>query len=299
MKDPRCQEQKQDDFRGVIYYILLAFGYSWPIFLIVDAWLVPHYLAQENRAAVLVSLFLGHYLAMVGPALASMILWRKHHKTSYPRWKWSKFKYYIISSSFMTVLWLGPALLGLIIDDSLSIRTPTELYEWVLIGSLFTILWGAGLSEEVGWTAYLLPRLAPHVGKSRALVISGTIRGLWHLPVLLGPVIAEVLTGEQTIGKFLILIVVFSLQLILSNALFGTLFGWVWYKTESLPLLGWLHQWYDLVRDVSTLIIVGYASSIWFSFWAFPFYMIAVTILQKVAREEGANIWTLARPNHL
>lgn len=41
--------------------------------------------------------------------------------------------------------------------------------------------------EELGWRGYLLPKLLP-LGEPRALVISGIIWGLWHVPfvVLLG-----------------------------------------------------------------------------------------------------------------
>ncbi len=41
--------------------------------------------------------------------------------------------------------------------------------------------------EELGWRGYLLPKLLP-LGKTKALMISGIIWGLWHLPfvILLG-----------------------------------------------------------------------------------------------------------------
>lgn len=38
--------------------------------------------------------------------------------------------------------------------------------------------------EELGWRGFLLPRLMP-LGRSRALVISGAVWGLWHAPFVL------------------------------------------------------------------------------------------------------------------
>lgn len=40
------------------------------------------------------------------------------------------------------------------------------------------------VGEELGWRAYLLPKLAP-LGPRRAVVASGLIWGLWHWPILL------------------------------------------------------------------------------------------------------------------
>lgn len=90
--------------------------------------------------------------------------------------------------------------------------------------------------------------------------------------------------------------VAIAIQLVISNALFGVLFGWVWYKTESLPLLGWLHQWFDAARDVTALMLVGYASTMWArAFWGIPFYVVACMLLQKIAKDEKAGRWLAPR----
>jgi hypothetical protein len=120
------------------------------------------------------------------------------------------------------------------------------------------------------------------------------MRGLWHWPVFLSPSIALVISGDLSFGRFAMRATAIALQLLISNALFGALFGWVWYKTESLPLLGWLHQWYNTARDVTSLLILGYAGSVWSGLWALPFNLVAVLLLIQVAREEGATRWNLA-----
>jgi hypothetical protein len=60
-----------------------------------------------------------------------------------------------------------------------------------------------------------------------------------------------------------------------------------------MPLLGWLHQWYNTTRDVTSLLIAGYAGSVWFGLWALPFNLVAVFLLSRVAREEGTTLWQL------
>jgi membrane protease YdiL (CAAX protease family) len=62
----------------------------------------------------------------------------------------------------------GPA--AFVVDLGLSIAVVTLL---------FTI------EEEIGWRGYLLPHLM-NVGPRRALLLSGLLHGVWHLPVMIG-----------------------------------------------------------------------------------------------------------------
>lgn len=287
---------KQRDFRRARLFTLISLLYSWPIFIVVDAWLVPSFRGQGNAAAIWLTALFGHMLAMAGPGVAAILVWRRYREPL-PEWRWSRPGYYSGAALGMLALWTLPALVGLAFGDTLQVLDPIEGYAWVVIGTSLTAGWLAGLGEEVGWTAFLLPHLAPHLGKSRALVVAGAIRGVWHWPLFVGPLVAEVIAGEKTVSQLVVLSVALGLQLLISNALFGVLFGWVWYKTESLPLVGWLHQWFDAARDVTALLIVGYTHSLWFTrLWGIPFYLAAGLLLTHVAREEGANMWTLAPP---
>jgi len=285
------------ELRGVCLFALIAYLYSWPIFFVVDAWLAPRFFEQEEFGAAVLTAVFGNMLAMAGPALAAIILWRWFHQEPMPRWRWGRLRHYAWAAAAMMALWTVPAWVGLATVRSFHLRSPIEPFAWVVIAASFSVGWLAGLGEETGWTAYLLPRLAPQIGKSRALVVAGAIRGLWHWPVLVGPLVWQVISGHKSLGLLLGLSGVFAFQLLVSNALFGSLFGWVWYKTESLPLLGWLHQWFDATRDVTSLLVVGFGSSLWFrSLWGIPFYLVAALALMQVARREGANLWTLAPP---
>ena len=139
---------KQKDFRGVRLFTLIAFLYSWPIFFVVDAWLLPQYQTQGNDSAALLTAFFGHMLGMAGPAIAAVILWRRYHKVSFPAWKWSRPRYYLFAALFMVALWTIPALIGLQFDDTFHMRNPIEPHVWLVIASSLTVLWFAGLGKR-------------------------------------------------------------------------------------------------------------------------------------------------------
>lgn len=70
--------------------------------------------------------------------------------------------------------------------------------------------------EEFGFRGYLLPRLM-ELGSKRALLISGFLHGVWHLPVIL-------LTPFYTTdGNLFIIIVLFLLTLTAAGAVYGYL----------------------------------------------------------------------------
>jgi len=275
----------------------IALLYSWPFFFILDAWWIPQAFSLKHYGeGWLVALF-GHMLAMLGPGIAALVLWKWMYHESRPEWHWSHRRYYIWSALSMIALWVVPGVIGWLMIDKYYVLNPIEPWAWIVIIGSLTVGWISGMGEELGWTAWLLPRLAPRIGKSRALVVAGALRGFWHYPVLAGPLIVKIGSGEETIGVFVLKSLVILFQLVVSNAIFGSLFGWVWYKTRSIPLLGWLHQWYDAARDITCLLIIGYSGSLWVTMlWGIPFYLFAAVILTRVAQEEGANLWTLAPP---
>jgi membrane protease YdiL (CAAX protease family) len=67
---------------------------------------------------------------------------------------------------------------------------PVEPSLFIFVFFIFTILIVPiinlipAFGEEFGWRGYLLPKLLP-LGKDKALIISGIIWGLWHLPFIL------------------------------------------------------------------------------------------------------------------
>ncbi|PWB38621.1 MAG: hypothetical protein C3F02_02820 [Parcubacteria group bacterium] len=119
-------------------------------------------------------------------------------------WHWGAFKNYLnvwlLIPAVFIIIYTLTYILGAPVDFSLSgfasqygLTLPLPGPLIVLIIFLFTFLFTpfvnsvAGLGEELGWRGHLLPHLLP-LGEKKALVISGLIWGLWHVPfvVLLG-----------------------------------------------------------------------------------------------------------------
>ena len=283
---------KNKQARAVGLFVIISFLFSWIIFFYVDAGLEPMFSQQGNAAAARLSVLFGHTLAMLGPALAALFMWYLYHRESPPPWKWSRPKHYGWVVLAMLAMWTLPGLIGLLFGDT--VVSPIEPYVWIAIAALLGLGWISGMGEEAGWCAYLLPQMSPKIGKTRALIVSGVIRGLWHWPVVISPVIGQVIAGEHTFLELLGAGVVIAVQLAFSNILFGAVMGWVWYRTESLPLVGWTHFWHNLTRDVTIMLLAGYGGSLWAAqLSGFVPIILGFVLIDRVRKSEGLEWWQL------
>ena len=110
------------------------------------------------------------------------------------------------------------------------------------VGPLFNTLFGLG--EELGWRGYLLPRLLP-LGQAPAILLSGAIWGVWHMPVILQ---GHNYPQHPQIGVFL---------MIGFCILFGTFLSWLYLRTRSpwAPALG--HGSLNAVAGLPLLFMPG------------------------------------------
>lgn len=87
------------------------------------------------------------------------------------------------------------------------------------------------LFEEIGWRAWLLPRLKDRLGARRAVVLTSLIWALWHVPFQL--------SGIQHIEGVSPLRLALTIPLgILAG---GLVIGWLWLRTESIWLAAIAH----------------------------------------------------------
>jgi membrane protease YdiL (CAAX protease family) len=273
---------KNKTWRAVGIFLLISIFYSWILFFCADAWLEPLFSQRGDAAAARLAVLFGHTLAMLGPALAALFLWRFFHR-ELPAWKWSRLKYYGWVVLAMLALWTVPGLI---------VVTPIQTYMWIAIAAELGLGWVSGMGEETGWCAYLLPRLSPGIGRTRALIVSGAIRGLWHWPVLVSPVIVQVAAGERTLAELAGAGIVIAIQLIISNIAFGAVLGWIWYRTESIPLAGWTHFWHNLTRDVTIMLLTGYGTGWWVAQWsALVPLILGFVLIDRVRRSEHLAWW--------
>jgi|GEM_PF-810447 len=276
------------DLTGTKYFFLLAILYSWSIFFVTDAWLIPDAIAHGHNHIALMIATIGHLVGMFGPLLAATILWNLYYHEQFPPLNWSRFKYYLYTSLAMAGLWVLPALGGLLFGNSFKFIPEISKAHWIFVASIVSVGWFAGIGEELGWCGFILSRLTPHIGQTRSVIISGILRGVWHWPLLIGPLLYKVVTGSKPFFLLAVMGIVYLVQLVISNILFGSVFGYLWFKTKSYPLLGWTHIWFDIGRDFSFIFIVGYSGSFWPKFgWGLLFYPVAYLFLDRIAQQEG------------
>lgn len=269
----------------IFWFYLITIIFSWPLFIITDAWLIPKY--SSTNFPKLIALY-GHMLAMMGPMFASIIMLKFLQNKNLITLKWGNKNYYYYTFYAILIIWVIPSILFLFFDADLYLKLIYNNYDVVFITSYLLFGWIAGIGEEYGWSGYLLTELTEKNGKSKAVVISGILRGLWHLPVLIIPVILKFNSGDKSFIELVILTLVFGIQLIISNIFFSALFGYVWYKNKSIPLLGWMHFLFDFGRDFAILLIVGFNDSLWIKYgWGIPFFFLAYLAFMKLSKEDG------------
>jgi CAAX protease family protein len=85
--------------------------------------------------------------------------------------------------------------------------------------------------EEIGWRAWLLPRLVERTCPRLGVVITSAIWGLWHIPFQL--------SGVQHADG--VLPVALALTLPLGIFAAGLVLGWLWLRTESIWIVSLAH----------------------------------------------------------
>jgi len=85
--------------------------------------------------------------------------------------------------------------------------------------------------EEVGWRAWLLPRLADRMGLRRGVVVTSCVWAVWHVPFQLSGV--QHIDGVSPV----------TLALTFPFGIFATglVIGWLWLKTESIWIVSLAH----------------------------------------------------------
>jgi membrane protease YdiL (CAAX protease family) len=87
------------------------------------------------------------------------------------------------------------------------------------------------LFEEVGWRAWLLPRLVDRIGARGGVIVTSIIWALWHVPFQLSGI--QHIDGVAP-GKL-------ALTLPLGTMAAGLILGWLWLRTESIWLVSLAH----------------------------------------------------------
>jgi membrane protease YdiL (CAAX protease family) len=85
--------------------------------------------------------------------------------------------------------------------------------------------------EEVGWRAWLLPRLVSRMGARRGVVASALLWAFWHTPYAL--------SGIQHVDGIPIALTAVIMPIGIVGA--GLVIGWLWLRTESIWMVALAH----------------------------------------------------------
>ena len=85
--------------------------------------------------------------------------------------------------------------------------------------------------EEIGWRAWMLPRLMERLTVPRAVVVSALIWAFWHTPFALG--------GIHHLPGIPVLLVALTLPILTVGA--GLVIGWLWVRTQSIWIVALAH----------------------------------------------------------
>jgi membrane protease YdiL (CAAX protease family) len=150
----------------------------------------------------------------------------------------------------------------------LDLSTLPALGEILMLLVITTIF---GLAEEIGWRGYLLPHLAS-MGPRRALLLSGLLHGLWHLPVIL------LTSTYHENGNRLIVVALFLLSLTAA----GVFYGYLRLMSESVWPAALAHGAINTLGTVFATITVAVGSPALLEYWAGEsgvLSLIAITLL--------------------
>jgi uncharacterized protein len=118
-----------------------------------------------------------------------------------------------------------------------------------LLRLLVSLIIDYALAEEIGWRGYLLPHLLP-LGRTRAMLLSGLLHGIYHLPLML------MTPFYHASGNRFIVIVLFLLTMTLAGVAYGYLrltSGSVWPPTIA-------HNAFNTIWEIFATATVAGAS---------------------------------------
>jgi uncharacterized protein len=111
--------------------------------------------------------------------------------------------------------------------------TVWELVEHIALNAVLGLAVVSFLAffEEVGWRAWLLPRLADRIGARRAVVVTAIVWALWHVPFELSGILH--IDGVSPMKL--------ALTIPFGTAAAGLILGWLWLRAESIWLVAIAH----------------------------------------------------------
>ena len=290
------EQEKTEVKRRLALFVALTFVISWVIFL-----LIPLRGLTYGKGVSIVIIM----AAMFVPALCS-ILTRLITKEGFgnmyllPHFKGHMKHYLLVYFGPSALLFLSAAVYFLLFpgsfDPELTVlkaaaaRTGGDAYNLLLITILEIVIVGPviniipTLGEELGWRGYLLPKLRLLLSDRAALVITGIIHGVWHIPVIvMGHNYGTSYIGYPWLG--ILTMIVFIVWL-------GIIEGYISIKLDSVIPAAMIHSTVNAGAAFSILLakggynpILGPATTGLIG--GLPFIVLAVILLIKAGNKRS------------
>jgi membrane protease YdiL (CAAX protease family) len=244
--------------RSVICFLLLTFGVTWLA--------AAGIFAAGGVSNLTVFTAVGAVVMLVPAAAAAVVRRRFHEGFPDAGLRVGKVRYYALTYGLLA-LWAALAFgltwstpLGRFDPDMPSLQShlppdrvaqvrhilsPARPWLWliVLFGPFLNLPFAVG--EELGWRGYLLVRLLP-LGTLHAVLLTGTIWGVWHAPFIL---MGHNYPGHDAAG--VPLMVVWCI-------VFGWLFGWLFLKSGSVFVAALAHGCLNAFAASLTLVTADF-----------------------------------------
>ncbi len=185
------------DRKGIIWFLTLTFFPTIILSLIfnrIQENIIDSVFIYQGIFSLIVMLFSGISALIVKKFITTENL--KDPLTKFGSWK----PYFQVSLLIPLLYIIIYAITGLLYQSDFTLKTfliQTEIEELpfnpslvLLVIFILTVVFIPiinfipAFGEEFGWRGYFLPKLLP-LGREKALIISGLIWGLWHLPFVL------------------------------------------------------------------------------------------------------------------
>ena len=138
-----------------------------------------------------------------------------------------------------------------LLDEAITIFGISREYIWVVtFYFMLSAIWLSvgGLGEEIGWRAYLYPKLEEVMGEGKALLVGGVIWAVWHFPMLyIGHNFGKGYWGEPWSGFLAFTIYCVTI---------GSVLYFFTKKSKSVWVAGFMHSIHNTIAGASLLKVM-------------------------------------------
>ncbi len=291
------EQEKMAVKKRLIWFVVLTFVISWGIFL-----MIPLFGLTYGKVVSIVIVASAMFVPAVCSILTRLISREGFGKMYlHPNFKGHIKHYLLVYFGPTVLLLLSGALYFLIFPESfdqeltlLKVGAASAeglsayqllmitIIQIIIIGPVINII--PTLGEELGWRGYLLPKLRMLLSDRVALVMTGIIHGLWHMPVIvMGHNYGTNYWGYPWLG--ILTMIVFIVWL-------GIIEGYISIRLESVIPAAMIHSAINAGAGLPILLAKGgynpiLGPTITGIIGGLPFIVLAVVLLIKVSNKRS------------